>query len=148
MKRWALATLLAHACAVEEQRTPRGPSTQRPATEATTTNPTAPGQTSHTGEIDIVDLTVVTNPRNVLSVWVSWRTESPTSSEVQFVDPMGQTWRVTDEALTTDHEVFVIGLRGDTDYAMTAISQGDGLKGETAFSWSTEMATTEKSLSR
>ena len=79
----------------------------------------------------ITGLAVEANPNSVLSAFVSWTTDRPASSAVQF-GQLGQLgiamyeWEIADDALVTDHRVLVIGLRQRETYAMKALSRSGG----------------------
>lgn len=57
--------------------------------------------------LNISNLTVEANPKNVLSAFVSWTTDQAADSEVQFgVDDFA--FRIRDDEQVTDHQVLVI----------------------------------------
>ena len=69
----------------------------------------------------ISDLAIEDNQNNVLSAFVTWTTNVPATSTVQFgVD--GYEWEIVDETLATEHRVLVIGMKRETTYALRAIS--------------------------
>jgi len=82
------------------------------------------------GDFEITELRVEHNPNSVLSCFVSWITDLPTSSEVQFgVD--GYQFRVHDDAELTEHRVLVIGMHAETEYSIRALSRTrDGYRAE------------------
>jgi hypothetical protein len=74
-------------------------------------------------------LTIEPNPNSVLSCFVSWKTDAPASSAVQFGVGTLQ-WEISDAAMVTDHKVLVIGMHAAQTYAIKAISgaaSGDGM---------------------
>lgn len=73
----------------------------------------------------ISELSVVPNPNNVISCFVSWKTDVAASSEVQF-GVGGYELRIADEAQVTEHRVVVIGLRPESDYMLRAVSTNSG----------------------
>lgn len=69
----------------------------------------------------ITNLMIEPNPNNVLSAFVSWTTDVPAHSEVEFGVGEYQ-WEIADPTLTTDHRVLVIGMHAEEDYLIRAIS--------------------------
>ena len=66
-------------------------------------------------------LLIEPNPTNVLSCFVSWTTDAPSSSEVQFgVD--GYQFRIGRTESVTSHRVLVIGMHAETAYLIKALS--------------------------
>jgi hypothetical protein len=66
-------------------------------------------------------LTIDPNPNSVLSCFVSWKTDQPANSVVQF----GETaydFEISDETPVTDHKVLVIGMHASKSYMLKAIS--------------------------
>lgn len=80
------------------------------------------GGTPPTG---ITGLTIEANPNSVLSCIVTWTTDQPSNSVVQF-GVGGYQWEIADSAITTDHRVVVIGMRREQAYSIKAISVNDG----------------------
>jgi hypothetical protein len=70
-------------------------------------------------------VTLVANPRNTLSVVVSWTTDAPATSEVAFGDDGALAWRIADDVAKTDHRVVVYGLRAERDVLLQARSVFD-----------------------
>ncbi len=68
-----------------------------------------------------MDITLEANPNNVLSVFVSWTTQQPMDSEVQFGEGDYE-FRIHDDNEVTDHEVLVIGMHAETEYLIKAVS--------------------------
>jgi len=69
----------------------------------------------------LTNLMIEPNPKNVLSCFVSWTTDVPAASLVQF-GLGGYQWEIADDALVTDHRVLVIGMRASEMYSIKAIS--------------------------
>jgi hypothetical protein len=61
------------------------------------------------------------NPDSVLSCAVRWSTDDPATSRVEFGEGAPQ-FAVGDDALVTEHEVWVVGMRPQRRYELTAIS--------------------------
>ncbi len=68
-----------------------------------------------------ITVSTVSNPDNVLSVYVNWTTEEPMDSEVQFGKEEYE-YTIYDSAPVTDHRVFVFGMHAETRYLIKAIS--------------------------
>jgi hypothetical protein len=68
-----------------------------------------------------LSLTIEPNPNSVLSCYVSWKTEAPANSVVQFGIDDYQ-WEISDDAAVTDHKVLVIGMRAENTYKIKGIS--------------------------
>ncbi len=66
-------------------------------------------------------LTVDPNPNSVLSCFVSWKTDQPANSVVQFGET-GYDWEISDDTMVTDHKVLVIGMHASKSYMLKAIS--------------------------
>lgn len=91
---------------------------------ATGSDGSAEGPTAQ-GPISIAGLKIEANPKNVLSAFVSWTTDSPTDSMVQFgLDKYA--WEISDAARVTDHKVLVIGMHASTAYLIKATSSDGG----------------------
>jgi hypothetical protein len=69
----------------------------------------------------ISDLMVEQNPNNTISCIVSWTTDVPATSEVQFGIGDVQ-FHITSPDATTDHRVLVIGMYEQSDYVIRAVS--------------------------
>ncbi len=72
------------------------------------------------------DLALHPVPANVLACRVTWTTDQPASSEVRFGADGHHQLVVRDDALVTDHDVLVIGMRPETVYDLVASSTVDG----------------------
>ena len=68
------------------------------------------------------DLTVEPNPRNVLSCFVTWTTNIPATSAVEFGPAGKRAWRVRGVAPVQRHRLLVIGLHEETEYTLRAVS--------------------------
>lgn len=78
----------------------------------------------------ISGLTIEPNPNSVLSCYVSWTTDTPADSEVDFGIGEYQ-FRIRQEESVTSHRVLVIGMHAATKYLMKATStsaSGTGAK--------------------
>jgi len=73
----------------------------------------------------ITGLTIEANPNSVLSCIVTWTTDQPSNSVVQF-GLGGYQWEIADNTITTEHRVVVIGMRREQAYSIKAISVNDG----------------------
>jgi hypothetical protein len=69
----------------------------------------------------LTSLQIEANPKNVLSCFVSWKTDQAANSAVQFGTD-GYQWEITDANLVTDHRVLVIGMHAAQTYQIKAIS--------------------------
>jgi len=82
-----------------------------------------PGATdAGTDGLGITALEVEANSTSVLSCFLKWKTQIPSSSVVEFGKSESFTFRISDPTLTTDHKVLVISMHADTDYYLRAIS--------------------------
>jgi len=70
-------------------------------------------------------LFIEANPNNNLSCFVSWTSDTATSSEVQFGAGAYRFHIVADESVTS-HRVLVIGMTAQTDYLIKAVSKNAG----------------------
>jgi hypothetical protein len=70
----------------------------------------------------IRDLVVTANPQSVLSCIVTWTTDRPASSIVDFGEGTALAWRVHDETLVTAHRLVVIGMHASEAYRLRARS--------------------------
>ena len=70
----------------------------------------------------IRDLVVTPNPESVLSCIVTWTTDRPASSIVDFGEGTALAWRVHDETLVTAHRLVVIGMHASQPYRLRARS--------------------------
>ena len=69
----------------------------------------------------VSNLTIEPNPNSTISAYVSWTTDEPGNSEVQF--GIGEVeFRIVSDELVTDHRVLVIGMYADSDYVVKALS--------------------------
>lgn len=72
----------------------------------------------------ISQLTLQPNPNNVLSCVVSWRTDRPASSWVEFWRPGARlAWRAQGAGAGLSHRVVLIGMHAQTQYRVQAGSQ-------------------------
>jgi len=76
----------------------------------------------------ITGLTIEPNPNNTLSCFVSWTTDVPASSAVQF-GVGSYEWEISDDALVTEHQVLVIGMHAEETYSIKAVSGGQSAEG-------------------
>jgi len=72
------------------------------------------------------DLAVEANPANVLSCFVTWTTDIPSTSTVEFGPAGAAAWRVRDAVPVRSHRVLVFGLHEKTDYTLRAVSAVPG----------------------
>ncbi len=73
------------------------------------------------------EATLVTNPICNISCVVTWTTDEPASSWVQFGEAgKGFTHQIGSDDLTTAHEVVVVGMHADTKYDLLAVSRTAG----------------------
>ncbi len=77
------------------------------------------------GALQISGLTVQPNPNSTISCYVSWTTDAPATSEVQFGRGEYE-YRITSEELVTEHRVLVIGMYAESEYLIRALSTSDG----------------------
>lgn len=79
------------------------------------------GGTTPTGSLTVSNLKIEANPRMSLSCYVSWTTDQPANSEVDF--GVGTyALRVASSELVTEHRVHVIGMHAETAYDIKAVS--------------------------
>ena len=83
--------------------------------------------TSDTGSAPtlITGLKIDANPKNVLSAFVSWSTDKPSDSVVQFGQGKYE-WEISDPAMVTSHKVLIIGMVASKAYQIKAISSAGG----------------------
>jgi hypothetical protein len=90
------------------------------------------GQTSQVdaggAALALSGLTIEANVKNVLSCFVSWKTDQATSSAVQFGTSKYE-WEISDPNLVTDHRVLVIGMHAAQAYLIKAISSNSSGSG-------------------
>lgn len=75
--------------------------------------------------LTLTGLTIEANPNMTISCYVSWHTDSPADSEVDF-GASTYDFRIRDQNLVTDHRVLVIGMHAGTQYMLKAVSSGGG----------------------
>jgi hypothetical protein len=68
-----------------------------------------------------LSLTITPNPNSVLSCYVSFTTDAPASSTVQF-GVGGYQWEISEATPVTEHRVLVIGMRASQTYSIKASS--------------------------
>lgn len=90
----------------------------------------------------ISGLQVEDNPNNTVSCYVSWTTDVPATSEVQF--GIGDVeFHITSDEATTDHRVLVIGMYEQSDYVIRAVSSNSAGSSEDDTSFATGMLPSE-----
>jgi hypothetical protein len=73
----------------------------------------------------VTGLMIEANPKSVLSAFVSWTTDVPATSVVQF--GAGELeWEISDPALVTEHRVLLIGMHASQTYLVRAVSANGG----------------------
>jgi hypothetical protein len=77
------------------------------------------------GPTAITGLKIEDNPKNVLSAFVSWTTDKPGDSVVQFGQGKYE-WEVSDPATVTSHKVLIIGMYASKAYQIKAMSSNGG----------------------
>jgi hypothetical protein len=91
-----------------------------------TSNGGSGGESTSNGDagaspLTISALKIAANSQNVLSCFVSWKTDEAASSAVQF--GVGKyEWEISDSTLVTEHEVLVIGMHASQTYMIKAVS--------------------------
>ncbi len=84
----------------------------------------------------VSELSVEANPNNVLSATVTWTTDVPGTSEVQF--GIGEPeFRILSGEATTEHAVLVIGMHAQSDYLLRAVSSNTAGSGSAEGSFTT-----------
>lgn len=78
--------------------------------------------------LTLTGLKIEANTKNVLSCFVSWKTDQAASSVVQFGES-GYDWEISDTKAVTDHKVVVIGMRAAKSYMIKAISTAGSASG-------------------
>ncbi len=71
--------------------------------------------------LSISNLVIERNPNMTISCYVSWVTDEPASSEVDF-GAGSYAFRIRDTTLVTQHRVLVIGMHAATEYEIKATS--------------------------
>jgi hypothetical protein len=84
----------------------------------------------------LTELGIEPNPNMTISCFVSWRTDEPASSEVDFGED-DFAFRIRDDALVTDHRVLVIGMHAETTYRIRAVSDRGELNASAEGSFTT-----------
>jgi hypothetical protein len=74
----------------------------------------------------ITALKIEPNPKNVLSAFVSWTTDKPADSVVQFGEGKLE-WEIADSAKVTSHKLLIIGMHASRVYQIKAISSAGGV---------------------
>ncbi len=69
----------------------------------------------------ISEMSIEPNPNNTLSCYVTWKTDVPANSEVDFGADHYQ-YRIAQDEQTTEHRVLVIGMHATTTYSIQAVS--------------------------
>ena len=77
------------------------------------------------GPTAISGLKIEDNPKSVLSAFVSWTTDEPGNSVVQFGQGKYE-WEVSDSTLVTSHKVLIIGMYASKSYQIKAMSSAGG----------------------
>jgi hypothetical protein len=86
---------------------------------------TGGGGTSTGNGPTITGLKVEANPKSVLSAFVSWTTDQPSDSVVEFGENRYE-WEISDSAQVTSHKVLIIGMHATKPYQIKAMSSGGG----------------------
>jgi hypothetical protein len=97
------------------------------------------GNGGNGGAVPVIELsgfTIEANPNMTISCFVSWHTDSPADSEVDF-GASAYDFRIRDQNLVTDHRVLVIGMHADTQYMIKALSSGPAGSGNTEGTFTT-----------
>ena len=71
------------------------------------------------------DLAVSDNEACTLTAWARWTTAEPATSRVEFGEDGELQFFVEDDALVTDHELLVFGMRPQTTYTLRAVSRAE-----------------------
>lgn len=72
----------------------------------------------------VSELRIEPNPKNTLSCFVSWRTDVPATSAVEFGADRLE-FVIASRSRVKQHRVLVIGMRADTEYRLRARSEND-----------------------
>ena len=80
-----------------------------------------PGSSGASSTSGTLSLTIEANPNSVLSCYVSWKTDAPSNSVVDF-GVAGYQWEISDDKQVTEHRVLVIGMHAAQTYAIKASS--------------------------
>lgn len=86
------------------------------------------GMAGNPNALALTDFLIEPNPNMSISCFVSWKTEVPSSSEVDFGET-GYAFRTRDAALVTEHRVLVIGMHAETEYRIRAVSDDGSSSG-------------------
>ncbi len=87
--------------------------------------------------INITGLKIDASSKNVLSASVSWTTDKPADSTVQFGESSSYDWEISDSTSVTSHKVLVIGMHANTSYQIKAMSSANGCTGNTTSTFKT-----------
>ncbi|MFT4625348.1 MAG: hypothetical protein ACI8PZ_004016 [Myxococcota bacterium] len=117
MRPWVPLLLLACAGPDPEQRP------DEPVCVQATVVSTDPGGETMAVGVPESEVCVAVTAGSPLTLDVRWTTAEPGTSEVEFHEPGGPTWRIGDDTLTTDHAVTLYGLHADTDVTVAARSE-------------------------
>ncbi len=86
--------------------------------------------TGNTGNVDtgsggllLSGLDIVPIEANPLACWLTWETNEPTDSHVEFQTADTPRYRVGHSGLTTNHKVLVFGMRAGFPYELEAVSE-------------------------
>ena len=85
----------------------------------------AGGTPSDDGPTTITGLKIDDNPKSVLSAFVSWTTDKPGDSVVQFGQSKYE-WEISDSTPVTSHKVLIIGMYAGKSYQVKAMSSHGG----------------------
>lgn len=84
----------------------------------------------------VFGFSVEPNPNNTLSAFVSWTTDVPADSAVEFGQG-GYQFVLRDGAAVTTHRVLVVGMRADSSYELRAVSTTTGGSGSATGTFTT-----------
>jgi len=102
------------------------------------TNANATGGATTGSAPTITGLKIDANPNSVLSAYVSWTTDKPADSAVQFGEGTTYKWEISDATLVTSHKVLIIGMHAGKAHQIKAISSAGGSSANATASYTTD----------
>jgi len=86
-----------------------------------------------TGDFIISNVAVSRNPNSEISCIVTWKTDTPSDSVVEFgTESEGIKYRIKKSVSVTEHRVAVIGMSDDSDHLLKVISNDGDKKSESS----------------
>jgi hypothetical protein len=99
-----------------------------------TADPPAPDAESDRAaapRVQVKNATLIDNPKNVLSVIVSFNTREAVRAQIHFSRPDGAAAKTGISPQNTQHAIVVVGMRADTEYTLQIVLPDEGIEGPT-----------------